>query len=428
LILNKKRFILFFLCLALISSLGAQEKASSLHAKCLSCHKIESVCEVKHKIDESQFFASVHAGLDCTECHWVNQSETDKNIPHKKDLPEVNCIARCHQEDQKTQPGSSPLHYPDSVHGKAYLERKIQDVPRCWDCHGKHNIKKPSNLESTVNRKNLPLTCSVCHEDMNVIVKYNIHCEKPYQEYMNSVHGKALYRKGLLLFAAVCTDCHGIHDIKGVGEPNLMAKRPETCGKCHILIFDEYRESVHGQEALKGNIDTALCVDCHGEHQIISPLNREAPTSLKNISHTCAGCHSRPEIMQKYGVPEDRVESFIQSLHGIATEYGDKATAKCTSCHGIHDIRPAENPFSRVNPANLAQTCGQEKCHPGISEKIANAKIHLDINQKKSGPPYYVQRVFLWIVILAVLFTILWFVPGFIKKIKLLKNKKGPKK
>ena len=70
---------------------------------------------------------------------------------------------------------------------------------------------------------------------MSVIVKYHIHAESPYQEYMQSVHGKALFEKGLVSFAAVCTDCHGVHNIQGVGEPHLAAKKPETCGKCHVL-------------------------------------------------------------------------------------------------------------------------------------------------------------------------------------------------
>lgn len=405
-----------------IVSLSAKEKSVSINQKCLSCHSMESICEGKFKIKEENFRASVHDSLKCIDCHLVSLRGSEEKMPHKKILPEVDCTARCHQEKKQNEPGLSPVYYPDSVHGRAYLERGVQDAAKCWDCHTKHNIKRPSDLDSTVNKQNIPLTCSYCHEDMSVILKYNIHCEKPYQEYLQSVHGKALYKGGLLSLAAVCTDCHGIHDIKGVGEPSLMAKNPETCGKCHVLVFNEYKESIHGREALNGNKDVPLCVDCHNEHKIIFPLDEEAPTSWKNINDTCSACHARVEIMQKYSIPEDRIESFIQSLHGIAIGYGYKAAANCTSCHGFHDIRPASDPSSRVNPANLAKTCRQENCHPGMTDKIANSRIHIDIGQKKSGVPYYVQQVFLWIVFITAVITVVWFVPGFIKKIKYLKR------
>ena len=424
LFLEKRKYICLFLSFIMcLVSLSAKEKSVSINQKCLSCHSMESICEGKFKINEKNFFASVHANLKCVDCHKTTLRATKEDIPHEKDLLDVNCIANCHQLKQQTRPGANPLDYPSSVHGKAHLEREVQDAAKCWDCHTKHNIKRPSDLDSTVNKINIPLTCSVCHEDMNMIVKYNIHCEKPYQEYLQGVHGKALYKGGLLSLAAVCTDCHGIHDIKGVGEPSLMAKNPETCGKCHGLVFNEYKESIHGREALKGNYDVPLCVDCHSEHKMISPLEKEAPTSWKNINDTCSACHARKEIMQKYGIPEDRKESFSQSLHGIAVGYGYKAAANCTSCHGVHNIKPAEDRSSKVNPANLAKTCGQENCHPGMPEKIASSKIHIDIGQKKSGLPYYVQQTFLWLVFITSIITIIWFIPGIIRRIKLLKNR-----
>ena len=128
-------------------------------------------------------------------------------------------------------------------------------MARCWDCHGRHNIKPVADPESTVNRRNIPVTCSRCHEDMAVVLKYNIHAESPYQEYRQSVHGRGLYDKGLVDFAAVCTDCHGVHNIQGVGTAHLPAKDPATCGKCHRLVLEEYSRSIHGREALKGNAD-----------------------------------------------------------------------------------------------------------------------------------------------------------------------------
>lgn len=403
--------------------LAGQDSISAQNAGCLACHGRAGDLEGRLKISEGNFLGSSHASLLCADCHAVKAGEARGEIPHQKDIPPPDCTASCHREDQKPRPGLDPLLYADSVHGRAYIERGVKEVAKCWDCHGKHNIRGAADPESSIHRRNIPLTCSTCHEDMAVVIKYHIHSEAPYQEYMKSVHGKALFEKELLRYAAVCTDCHGIHDIKGVGEPHLMAKQPQTCGACHELIFQEYEQSIHGREALAGNTDSPLCVDCHGEHGIVSPEDSGSPVFGRNIPDTCSSCHARPEIMKKYGIPEDRIRTFIDSLHGIAVGFGSKAAANCASCHGVHDIRPASDPLSRVHPSNLRSTCGQADCHPNMPEKIAQSKIHIGPEQKQPAALFYVQRILLVLVVILLAITVLWFVPGFIKRFRLLRRK-----
>jgi hypothetical protein len=391
------------------------------NAACLSCHS-STATGSKLRINETQLPSSVHSALACVDCHAVKPGEAQGTVPHQKVIPPPDCISTCHRQGNETEPGLNPLSYPDSVHGRAYLERGVREVAKCWDCHGKHNVRAAADPDSTVNRRNIALTCTACHEDMAVVVKYHIHSEMPYQEYMKSVHGKALFEKGLVQYAAVCTDCHGVHDIQGVGQPDLMAKQPQTCGRCHELIFETYKESIHGQQALAGNIDSPRCVDCHGEHGIVSPAEEKSPVFSRNIPETCAGCHARPEIMKKYGISEDKIATFIDSLHGIAVGYGSKAAATCASCHGVHDIRPASDPKSKVNPANLRSTCGQADCHPQMPERIAASKIHVGPGSKSSPALSFVQRFLLILVLIVLLITIVWFVPGFIRKARLLKK------
>ena len=50
--------------------------------------------------------------------------------------------------------------------------------------------------------------------------------------------------------------------------------------------------------------------------------------------------------------------------------------ANCASCHGTHSIFPSTDPRSTIHPSHLAQTCGQ--CHPGVTEKFAASKVHVD--------------------------------------------------
>jgi hypothetical protein len=413
-------FLLIFILSGCL--LTAQPRASWPGNGCLACHNSEAEIGLRYRIDEKKFFQSAHGQLKCIDCHIIPPGEKEGNTPHRKNLPDVNCTATCHREPPSAEESSPPLFYPDSVHGKAYLERGVPEVARCWDCHGKHNILPVSNPESSVYRMNIPLTCSACHEDMAVVIKYNIHSERPYHEYMNSVHGKALFEKGLLRYAAVCTDCHGVHNIQGVGAPHLMAREPQTCGRCHELIYDKYKDSIHGQQALAGNPDAPVCVDCHGEHEIASPEEKGSPTSPEKVLETCATCHARPEIMKKYGIPPNRIGTFIDSMHGIVIGFGYKAAANCTSCHGVHDILPASNPNSRVNPANLRETCGQPKCHPNMPASIAEAKIHIGAEEKSPPVLYYIQKVLLVMVIVLLVITVLWFVPGLIRKIRLLKK------
>jgi hypothetical protein len=373
---------------------------------CRSCHAANTLA------------GSVHSTLSCTDCHAVAAApvaaaafltKDGKPVPHAKTLPPVDCTLKCHHAagPSPTEPG--PTAYADSVHGQG-SKRGEKEAARCWDCHGKHNIKPLKDPASVVGRANIPLVCSRCHENMSVVVKYNIHAESPYQEYKQSVHGRALSEKGLVRFAAVCTDCHGVHNIQGKGTPHIQARSPETCGACHVGVFAAYKESVHGREALKGNVDVPLCVDCHGEHRVAAARDAASPTSKKNVPDTCSACHARPEIMKKYGVPEDRIQTFIESFHGIAIGYGDKAEANCSDCHGVHDILPASDARSRINAANLAKTCGVADCHPGMSEKIATAKIHRRTGSKAGGATAVIIGLLKWALLIVAGMTVVWFV------------------
>jgi nitrate/TMAO reductase-like tetraheme cytochrome c subunit len=309
-------------------------------------------------------------------------------------------------------PDFSPMdQYEDSAHGLARAAG-VEDAATCTDCHGRHNIRAKDDPGSTIYRSNVPRTCARCHEDMQVVIKHNIHAEKPFQEYEQSVHGKALYRNGLINVAAICTDCHGVHDIQAAGTPGLRPRRPQTCGRCHITIFEAYSKGVHGEALIeKQNSDAPVCADCHGEHGISVPAR-------ESISSICSNCHAEESIMAKYDVPLDRTATYEQSYHGVASSYGSEEVANCSSCHGFHDILAAADSESSIYPGNLVTTCGQSACHPGISAKIASAKIHTDVNKKGAGGAYYVRWIFLWVLIMLVVVSFIWVVPDIAARLR----------
>ena len=105
-------------------------------------------------------------------------------------------------------------------------------------------------------------------------------------------------------------------------------------------------------------------------------------------------------IVGKYGIQTGQVETYEESFHGVAIRFGMRTVANCASCHGVHDIRPPEDPASSVNVANIPQTCGQ--CPPGANANYARGKMHVQPKDPESGIVYYVSAFFKWLTILTV--------------------------
>jgi cytochrome b subunit of formate dehydrogenase len=196
--------------------------------------------------------------------------------------------------------------------------------------------------------------------------------------YELSVHGHAVAAGSEK--AAVCTDCHGTHEIldaKDAKSPIFKFNVPTTCGQCHDAIAKEFKQSIHGQAIARGNWQAAVCTDCHGIHSIKSHLDPTSPVNAANLAQaTCARCHEGVRLSQEFGIEGRRETTYLASYHGLAARGGSQVVANCASCHGVHNILPSSDPRSTINHANLAQTCGQ--CHPGVTEKFTAAKVHVD--------------------------------------------------
>ena len=141
-----------------------------------------------------------------------------------------------------------------------------------------------------------------------------------------------------------------------------------------------------------GNPDAPVCTDCHGEHSIKKPTDKNSSVNPGHIANTCAKCHAKIVIMEKYGVNAEQVSTYEESFHGIANEFGVLKAANCASCHTAHDILPPSDPRSSVNPANIPKTCG--KCHPGANANFAKGRIHINPKDKSAGLVYWVALGF----------------------------------
>jgi formate dehydrogenase gamma subunit len=267
--------------------------------------------------------------------------------------------------------------YDHSYHAKAINNGK---AATCLDCHTKNGdlttMLPASDPNSTINRATIAATCGKCHGDKSVMQGSGIS-DRPFLSYQESVHAKAMARGNTS--AAVCTDCHNSHDIQPASNSQsaiATVNIPATCGKCHQTEAAEFVQSVHGQAVTRGVSRAPVCTNCHGIHNIKMPHDQTTASATTAIAtDSCAKCHEGVALTQEFGVAAERVASYKDSYHGLASRLGSKVVANCSSCHGVHNILPSSDPKSMINAANLTQTCGQ--CHIGASANFTKGSIHL---------------------------------------------------
>ncbi|HEU4509997.1 MAG TPA: cytochrome b/b6 domain-containing protein [Pyrinomonadaceae bacterium] len=314
----------------------------------------------------------------------VSTAVAQQPSPSPAASPDLQCQG-CHAPG-KTLPylGGAKFHtqahdaYDIGFHAKA-----IQGGRRaatCVDCHARNGdmttILPAADLNSTISRNNIADTCGRCHGDKSVMRGTGIS-DRPFLSYRESVHAKALAHGNTA--AAVCTDCHKSHDILPASDsrsPIAKINIPSTCSKCHQAESAQFMESVHGQAVMRGVSRSPVCTDCHGIHGITSPVEQATATASTAVAtDTCAGCHEGVALTREFGVAAERVSSYKDSYHGLASQMGSKTVANCASCHGVHNILPSSDPRSMISANNLPQTCGQ--CHVGAGVNFATGRIHL---------------------------------------------------
>ena len=286
------------------TSTNAPEKFTS--SDCLDCHtdpsntRIVNGVKVPLELFPTNGFArSVHSQLDCIDCH-----DGIKELVHDKNVPPPNCTG-CHDKEGK--------EYATSIHGMSHA-MGASGAAECWDCHGSHEILPVKDMASPVFKLNLPATCAKCHSNTNLTKEYQIEFPEAANQYMDSIHGTALLKMGLIV-APSCDDCHGVHNIKRSVDrdsPINHANVAKTCGKCHVGIEETYDKSVHGQLLARGDARGPVCIDCHSAHEIVNPTGN----NFKAISdERCGKCHA------------DRLAHYSETYHGKAMALGKPNSA-----------------------------------------------------------------------------------------------------
>lgn len=326
---------------------------------CLNCHGTDEAFKtvngekISLKIDISELALSTHKNIECTKCHTDVNSSLKRPCETSKT---VDC-SNCHTQAAGV--------YFNSGHGQAFLLKK-KEAPFCTDCHGTHQIKSRYDDTSPVYRSQIPGLCGGCHKQDGQAVRATTLREiDAYKDYSQSVHGRGLSDKGLLV-SAVCTDCHTSHNIlKEIDENSSVNPKniPSTCAKCHKSIYDEYLKSEHSILNDTGKLKYPTCANCHTAH-IISEIDKDK--FMNEITVMCGSCHKKLS------------ETYMETYHGKAYQLGYMKAARCSDCHGAHKILKVNNPDSDVGYKNIIATC--KKCHDNATLEFTGYLTHATHN------------------------------------------------
>ena len=298
-----------------------------------------------------------------------------------------NCLSCHHFPDQSTKLANGET-FSLHVDGAAYA-KSVHKKLGCTDCHadlkgveGEHPKKPLANAREFA-------------------VQYSERCKKchfsDYTDTLDSVH-HARVAAGKL-DGAVCSDCHGAHDISSPAEPRSKISR--TCAKCHGPIAAAYAASVHGQSLAKSeNDDVPTCTDCHHSHDI---ADAKAGAWRVKVPELCGKCHADKKLAAKYNLSPDVLQTYLADFHGatVALQKGQKGAnpvvALCTDCHGVHDISRTTGPNSSTMQTHLLATC--QKCHPDAKADFpASWMSHYEPTWEKAPLVYGIKLAYAFFI------------------------------
>ncbi|MCX6634996.1 MAG: hypothetical protein NT090_07945 [Acidobacteria bacterium] len=345
--------------------------------------------------DEAALRASPHSPLECSACH----TDVDvKKLPHADKLARVVC-GNCHA-DQQTQ-------HAESLHGRAARKGDAL-APSCATCHGAHNVLARSAPRSPISTMEVPRLCGRCHSEGSDVSKtHAIPQQNILGNYMDSIHGEGLFKRGLTV-TAVCTSCHTPHFVLPHTDPRSSISKQniaKTCTRCHAQIETVHRKVIRGELWEKQPHLIPVCVDCHEPHKV-----RRVFYAQGMSDRDCLRCHGNPDLKADRGgrsvslfVKQDQlagsrhsrtacvqchtgatpskeracltiaakvdcsichdaqVAQYRESRHGELMAQGSPDAPGCADCHGTHGVLGKAQVNSQTFSRNVPSLCAT--CH-----------------------------------------------------------------
>lgn len=312
---------------------------------CRSCHL--TLGEERLSDPARVYDTDIHAetGFGCLACHGsggfdrLDPRAGFLSKPARQEIPGM--CGRCHSDGafmRQFNPGlrtDQESEYWTSVHGQRLREENDQAVATCIDCHPAHEIRPPSDPESTVYPTHVIETCGRCHADEERMAPYGIPTDQV-EEYRGSVHGQQLLEAGDVS-APVCNDCHGNH---GAAPPGISSVR-NVCGQCHSVMADFFDQSQH--EEIFDAADLPGCVACHGNHGISMATDAALGTRSREV---CTRCHTpgdpNGQAFRQIAGVLDSLAMAVEESRAVLEDAENKGMEVSQALFELEDVTNAE--------------------------------------------------------------------------------------
>ena len=292
---HMKPTFLFVVISSFVAFATASAATEDENEECLSCHGNEDMTVSLENGKEAPLFmkadlltASVHKKLRCVECHADNAQ-----VPHPerkfKDLAAFRAsfsdtCNKCHADNHAKM--------LDGVHSKIEGAAKA-NAPTCISCHGSHAVAKPAEP-----RTRIADTCATCHKEIVEQYAHSVHgqgvaqgdSDAPTCTDCHNPHDMAdpKDRAWLMSSPEKCGGCHS--DVKKMAKHGLSTSVMST-------YVDDFHGTTASFGATKGKVAAgerrvALCSDCHGVHDIGRAPGANAAVLRANLIETCRKCHT----------------------------------------------------------------------------------------------------------------------------------------
>lgn len=235
------------------------------------------------------------------------------------------------------------------------------------------------------------VSCATCHKvqgrEHALSTHQDLSCQECHGGQIGDEITLAQTSKYIAALAAADTSLQFDHGADFLGVPTRR-QIPDKCGTCHADVermnpygirtdqLARYWTSQHGKTlAADGDDRVAVCIDCHGTHDVLASTNPASKTHPLNVPATCGYCHADAERMQPFDVAIEIVDEYRRSVHGdLLLGQGDTGAPTCATCHGNHSASPP-------GFASVSSVCGQ--CHQHASVNFATS-IHAQQNEHKA--------------------------------------------
>ncbi len=202
----------------------------------------------------------------------------------------------------------------------------------------------PSGVLDPMNTENAPTVeptgnngyCTICHNQplrttsladgtqLNLFVNPDM--------IIGSVHGPSEDSPGL-----GCLDCHG-EDSFPHNEPPPANGRLYTiesvqmCLGCHTTAAEDLSMGLHTEAIQGGNLEAAVCTDCHGAHHVQTIENFP-----ELVAGVCGDCHENT-LAEWQISPHAEIGPLgcasCHDHHAQTLRVGETSTDLCLNCHG----------------------------------------------------------------------------------------------